>query len=185
MYLFVTAGKENNWKDSNPTGGSVVATFCLRHFTDVANERTKPDQVYQEINRTNLTQSLAVCARDRSHRTNPNQTADLWYRSATQRRDREDDLEQIWKGKRKDMGGFEDRIGWDLGEGGVRVLTISREENPDEAADEGGLGGVAGGEVLARRRGRWSGGDGVRSRDLAMIESAGDGERTCWEWQSS
>ena len=71
-----------------------MATFCLRHFTDVANERTKPDQVYQEINRTNLTQSLAVCARDRSHRTNPNQTADLWYRSVTQRRDREDDLER-------------------------------------------------------------------------------------------
>jgi len=58
-----------------------------------ASERTKPDQVDQDG--TNLTQSLAVCARDRSHRTNPNQTADLWYRSATQRRDREDDLERI------------------------------------------------------------------------------------------
>ena len=63
------------------------------------------------------------------------------------------------------MGGFEehDEI-WG-------VLTLSGEEDSDEAAGEGGLGGgEAGREVLLARPQRRRGGDGERSRDLTMTE---------------
>ena len=80
-----------------------MATFCLRHFTDVANERTKPDQVYQEKNRTNLTQSLAVCARQ--HETDliaPTSIKQLIY--GTDRLHRDETEKTIWNGTERERG---------------------------------------------------------------------------------
>ena len=182
MYITIST---NNWKDSNPTG-SVVATYSSSKW-----KKQTTDQVYQEINRTNLTQSHVasrVDARVDMISSHQPQSSRFMYRSA--KTDETDSSETIWN----ELRGKEERAAW------VDSRNTMR---------SGGRGRVRGSYPFGRggfwwscRRGRtrrWRGRRGgpactapaaawwrwrpvTRSYHDWDWESARDGERT-WEWQ--
>ena len=184
MYITIST---NNWKDSNPTG-SVVATYSSSKW-----KKQTTDQVYQEINRTNLTQSHVasrVDARVDMISSHQPQSSRFMYRSATDRRDRFFDSKTIWNWKWEAK--IEERTAW-----------VDLEEH-DEIWRRVGLGSYPFGKGgfrwscrrgRTRRRGRRGGPctaapaavDRWWWRPVAWPhhdwESARDGERT-WEWQT-